>query len=95
MPDYLVRGELVEVNDVSSEVSHEKDIVVFGKDRTVRMRTSLTFRMFTVTLVSDKRMDRSRLVILQSAYEDRGTAVVCHHQELSCVIDRDMTWIVT
>ena len=70
MPDYLVSSELIVVNDISSEVSHKKDIVVFGKDGTVRMRTSLTFRMFTVTLVGDKRMDRSRLVILQSAYED-------------------------
>ena len=63
VPRHLIRAELVVVKDISTQISHEEDRVIFGEGGAMAVGTGLPVRIGTVSFMNDEGVDLSGQVV--------------------------------
>lgn len=84
--------EVIEVDDIRSEVSHKKLLVIVIENRAVWVRRCLPFRVSAVSFMDEEGYDFGRESVLKGEYNDTGTVIVGDDQIVSSLINADMSF---
>ena len=92
---FFIRVEIIPIDNVSSKVRDEENIIIIWKSWAVRVRTGLTIWVDAAAFMSDKRVNWAWDVISEPTDKNGGTWVVGDHNESTCSVDGGLARVIS